>query len=154
MKGKGILVFLGALLLVFTVQFFSAYFTQSSIATWYQTLNQPSWSPPDWIFAPVWTLLYLMIAFAVFFVWKKGGSFAAYFFWGLQLFFNFLWSFLFFKLQSPLLGLIDIVLLWVSLGITTILFFRHSVLAGLLFVPYWIWLSYAVALNFMLWKLN
>lgn len=92
--------------------------------------------------------------FCCFFRMEKGWLFCSLLLLGTTALFQFSLVVSFFKLQSPLLGLIDIVLLWVSLGITTILFFRHSVLAGLLFVPYWIWLSYAVALNFMLWKLN
>jgi len=154
MKTKDYLFLIGALVLVFVVEFIAGLFTGVSVKSWYLTLNRPAWTPPAWIFGPVWTLLYIMMAVSLYLVWRKGGNFAAYFFWGLQLFLNFIWSFLFFTMQSPLLGLIDIILLWSALLITLILFSRISVWAAILLLPYLAWVSYALALNAAIWVLN
>ena len=132
--------------------------TTQSVAEWYPMLNKPSWNPPSWIFAPVWTTLYLMMAFAAWLVWKKGqrfsGVYAALILFFLQLALNCLWSFLFFGARNPALALMDIVLLLAALALTTWAFFRHSKLAGALMLPYLAWVSFAAFLNFTIWQLN
>ncbi len=133
-------------------------FTAPAIPTWYVTLAKPSFSPPNWVFAPVWTTLFVMMGVAAFLVWNKGlaqpGVKLALGMFALQLLFNFLWSAMFFGLRSPLAGLIDIAALWVTLATTIWLFFRISTLAGALLLPYLAWVSFASALNFAIWRLN
>lgn len=133
-------------------------FTASAIPTWYATLNKPSFNPPNWVFAPVWTTLFAMMGVAAFLVWKKGlsqpGVKLALGLFLLQLLFNFLWSVMFFGLHSPLAGLIDIAALWITLAITIWLFFKLSTVAGMLLLPYLAWVSFASVLNFALWRLN
>lgn len=151
---KAFWVFICFLLIVFAVEFTAGLFTQSSVSTWYTMLAKPTWTPPPWVFGPVWTLLYILMAVGVFLVWRAKGSFAAYFFWGLQLFLNFTWSLSFFYLKNPLLGLINLAALWVVLLISIALFARHSKLAATLQIPYALWSSYALALNGAIWWLN
>ena len=133
-------------------------FTASAIPTWYATLNKPSFNPPNWIFAPVWTMLFVMMGVAAFLVWKQGvaqpGVKFALGMFLLQLLFNVLWSVMFFGLRSPLAGLIDIAALWGTLAITIWLFFTHSTVAGILLLPYLAWVSFASVLNFAIWRLN
>ncbi len=133
-------------------------FTARAIPTWYATLNKPSFNLPNWVFAPVWTTLFVMMGVAAFLVWKKGlahlGVKFALSMFLLQLLFNFLWSVMFFGLRSPLAGLIDIAALWVTLTITIWLFFKRSTVAGLLLLPYLAWVSFASVLNFAIWRLN
>ena len=154
MKAKDYLFLFCALLLVFLVEIVASLFTAASVKSWYPTLVKAPWTPPPWVFGPVWTVLYILIALALFFYWRKGGTFAGYFFWGLQLFLNFIWSFLFFTLQSPLLGLIDLILLCLAVLITGVFFFRVSIWAGILLIPYFIWITYALSLNAAIWMWN
>ena len=124
---------------------------------WYAQLKKPSWNPPSWIFAPVWTALYTMMAVAAWLVWRRGGFAARRAALGLfllQLLCNGLWSWLFFGLHRPALALVDIASLWLALLATTVVFWRVRLVAGLLLVPYLAWVSFASALNFALWRLN
>jgi benzodiazapine receptor len=112
---------------------------------------------PSWLFGPVWTILYLMMAFAAWLVWRRRksarvrGAMVLFF---IQLIVNAAWSPLFFGLQNPLAGLLDIVLLWAAILATLIAFRRISSTAAALLVPYWLWVSYAAALYFAIWTLN
>ncbi|MBI2012228.1 tryptophan-rich sensory protein [Candidatus Daviesbacteria bacterium] len=133
-------------------------FTISSIPTWYQTLNKPSFSPPNWVFGPAWTILYFLMGVAAYLVWikdleKKAVKKALSFFIA-QLVFNFLWSILFFGLHSPILGLIDILTLWVLILITIIKFHKLSKVAAYLLIPYLLWVSFATILNSSIVLLN
>jgi translocator protein len=129
-----------------------------SLPTWYSSLHKPSFSPPGWIFGPVWTILYLLMGIALYLVLRKGfsapGVKIAVIVFGVQLILNAVWSFLFFGAESTLLGLIDIVLLWVAILVTIGAFARVSKPAALLLVPYILWVSFAAVLNFYLWRLN
>ena len=131
--------------------------TSISVGGWYQTLVKPEFTPPDRVFAPVWTILYLMMAVAGFRVWRaarfKGGQGALALF-GIQLALNMLWSILFFGLQRIGLALLDIVLLWAAIAATCLAFWRIDRLAGVLFLPYLAWVSYAAVLNAAIWGLN
>lgn len=124
---------------------------------WYASLTKPPLNPPNWIFGPVWTTLYCLMAIAGGLVWSQAGwrncrpAMELFF---AQLFVNGLWSYLFFGLHSPAWALVDIVLLWVLIGLTIAAFFRHSRVAAGLLIPYWMWVSFATYLNFMLWRLN
>lgn len=133
-------------------------FTISAIPTWYATLNKPPFSPPNWIFGPVWTLLYLLMGISAFLIWRKGlhnkkvKKALGYFL--LQLFFNFIWSVIFFGFHSPLLGLLDIVVLLVLVIITIASFYKSSRIAAYLLIPYLLWLSFATILNLSIVVLN
>ncbi len=133
-------------------------FTAPAIPTWYEGLVKPSFVPPSWLFAPVWVTLYLLMGIAFYLVWKdervnpnvRGGVLL----FSSQLVLNILWSYLFFGLQSPLYGLIDIALLWIFIVLTTVQFKKVSKTAFLLMLPYLLWVSFAAVLNFFLWRLN
>jgi len=134
------------------------FFTAHSVKTWYQSINKPSFTPPDWLFGPVWILLYLLMGVALFLIWDlkaepKARPIALILFF-VQLGLNTLWSFLFFYLQNPLLGLIGIIILLLFIVITAWTFFRLYPLAGYLMVPYILWVSFATVLNYSLWTLN
>ena len=124
---------------------------------WYSELAKPTWTPPGSWFGPVWTVLYLTMGVAAWLVWRRSGWQGARFALALflfQLVLNGLWSWLFFGLRSPLAGLVDIVVLWLAIGVTILAFRRHSAGASLLLVPYLAWVTFATALNFALWRLN
>ena len=128
-----------------------------SVDGWYVTLNKPSWNPPSWLFGPVWTLLYIMMAIAAWLVWRKGGW--ALQRWPLSLFviqwlLNAIWTPLFFGMHLIGLALVDIVLLWIAIVATLAAFWRVSKPAAWLLVPYLMWVSFATALNFAIWQLN
>lgn len=124
---------------------------------WYAALDKPTWTPPGWIFGPVWTLLYIMMGVAAWLVWKRNGFSAAkaalLIFIG-QLVLNGLWSWLFFGLHRPGLAFVDIIALWMMIILTIIAFWRQAVPAGVLLLPYLAWVSFASALNFSIWHLN
>ena len=133
-------------------------FTTSSIPGWYANINKPSFNPPNWVFAPVWTTLYLLMGISLYLIWRNGLSdknvkiaFIVFIF---QLVLNALWSILFFGLQSPFLAFIEIVFLWIAILISIILFFRISRIAAYLLIPYILWVSFASVLNFSIWRLN
>ena len=125
---------------------------------WYPELVKPKLTPPSWIFGPVWISLYILMGIASYLVWKKGietpGVKQALAMFVLQLLLNGLWSILFFGLRSPLLGLINILILCLMVIIVSVLFFRISRLAGNLLVPYFLWVSFAAYLNASIWYLN
>ncbi|MHB9154182.1 MAG: TspO/MBR family protein [Endomicrobiales bacterium] len=133
-------------------------FTRPAIPTWYASLQKPPFTPPSWLFGPVWVTLYLLMGIALFLVWKRGlhrpGVQYAFTLFFIQLALNALWSALFFGLRSPLLGFADITLLWILLLFTLVAFFRLSVAAGALLLPYFFWTSFAAVLNFAILRLN
>jgi translocator protein len=128
--------------------------TTPSIPNWYACLAKPSWTPPSWLFGPVWSFLYLSMAVAAWLVWRKGNAQVPLILFAVQLAFNLAWSWLFFGLHSPGAGFVDIVLLWVAIAATMLAFWRRSPVAGMLFVPYLAWVSFAAVLNFAIWRLN
>lgn len=131
--------------------------TTPHIPGWYATLAKPTWNPPAWIFGPVWSLLYLMMAVAVWLVWRQAGIAAAKLPLGLfavQLTLNSLWSVLFFGLHSPGAAAAEILLLWAAILATLITFWQRSKLAGWLLVPYLAWVSFAAVLNVTICRLN
>ena len=147
-----------AVLLPVLVGAVSGLFTASSVKTWFVTLNKPSFNPPSYVFAPVWTTLYIMMGVAFYLVWvsvtDKAQQHKAMTVYFIQLFLNFCWSFIFFYKQRPDLAFIEIVFLWVSIVATLVLFYRISNPAGWLLVPYLLWVSFASALNYAIWQLN
>jgi tryptophan-rich sensory protein len=136
----------------------SGFATARGVAEWYPTLVKPSFNPPAWVFGPVWTVLYIMMGVAAFFVWRTGldvdGVRIALDVFAVQLALNGLWSILFFGMQAPGLALIEIALLWIAIGVTVVLFWRVSPLPGAMLLPYWAWVSFAAVLNASLWWLN
>jgi len=132
-------------------------FTAPAIPNWYAGLNKPSLRPPNWLFAPIWTTLYALMGVSLFLVWqKKKGKEAkqALTFFFIQLVLNSLWSIIFFGLRSPQWALIEIVVLWLFILLTMIKFYRLSKPAGWLFLPYLLWVTFAVILNFNIVRLN
>lgn len=140
-------------------------FTAPAIGSWYATLTRPMFSPPNWIFAPVWTTLYFLMGIAAFLVWKQHSHTleSVRVLWarriGLVLFFvqlalNVLWSVLFFGLHSPLAGLVCIALLWLAILAMIVFFARVSKPAAWLLAPYIAWVSFAAYLNYAIWILN
>jgi tryptophan-rich sensory protein len=152
------IVLAGLLVLCLAAGIIGAFTTQSSVASWYPALVKPSWTPPPWLFPPVWTALYIIMAFAAWLVWRTDPRFAgvrlAMIVFFIQLALNAIWSPLFFGLRSPGLALIDIILLAVALALTVWAFLTVRVIAGFLMLPYLAWVLYAAALNLAIWRMN
>ena len=155
---KNVLIFLFSMALPFFTAFAGSAVTTPSIRTWYAELNKPWFSPPNWVFGPVWTLLFVLMGIALFLVLRQGlqkeknrVAFAMFVF---QLVLNFLWSFLFFFLHQPLFAFLDIVALWISIIVTIKLFQKVSVFASRLLWPYLAWVSFASLLNLAIVLLN
>lgn len=132
-----------------------SFFTASAIPTWYATLNKPSFSPPNFLFGPVWVTLYALMGISAYLVSISGKNVknTLNLFW-VHLFFNATWSVMFFGFKSPLLGLINIVILWVLIVMVIIRFWKINKWAGVLLLPYLAWVSFASILNYYLWLLN
>jgi len=131
--------------------------TTSALGDWYPTLTKPSFNPPNWIFGPVWTVLYLMMAIAGWFAWRAGPPPPAAAVWTpyfTQLALNTAWSGIFFYLHAPGWAFAEIILLWLAIAATIAAFARRSKVAAWLLVPYLAWVSFAALLNFSLWRLN
>jgi len=124
---------------------------------WYHSLNRPKFAPPDWLFAPAWSVLYIMI-FVSLVLFVRGGDFERKIFplamFSLQLILNIIWTPIFFGAKKILLALLVIIALWLSIAVVIYLFYQHSKAAALLLVPYFLWVSYAACLNFEFWRLN
>jgi benzodiazapine receptor len=143
------------------IGYFSGMATQSSIKTWFPTLIKPSFNPPNWVFAPVWSMLYIMMGIAAGLVWDRMEASKdkelvkkSLVFFAIQLGLNALWSVLFFGLRNPMLALIEIALLWLMIYETYIKFGKIDKIAGYLFLPYLAWVSFASILNASIWWLN
>ena len=133
-------------------------FTFSAVTTWYKDLVKPALNPPGWVFGPVWTLLYVLMGIAAGLVWSKGldgrGVKIALAVFLFQLVLNALWSIIFFGWHKLGLALVEIVLLWIIILVNIILFYKINSAAGYLLLPYILWVSFAVYLNYSLWRLN
>jgi tryptophan-rich sensory protein len=141
------------------VGYFSGMVTRSAITTWYPTLVKPSFNPPNWIFAPVWSMLYIMMGVAAGLVWsrmeyEKEVVKNALVFFAIQLALNALWSFLFFGLKNPMLAGLEIIILWLMIFETYAKFAKINKIAGYLMIPYLLWVSFASILNGSIWWLN
>lgn len=153
-----VLRLVASLAVVYAAAYLGAAATTSSLETWYRTLDKPAFSPPDWLFGPVWTILFTAMGVSLYLVWSQGLgdgrvriAIAAF---ALQLVLNVLWSFLFFAQQSPPAAFIEIMILWAAILATIVLFWRVSVVTGALLIPYLLWVSFAGVLNFFIWRLN
>lgn len=154
---KDVFVFLGIYGLVMFVQITASYFTYSSLIDWYPELTLPSWNPPSWVFGPVWTVLYVLIAFAFWLIVMSEESeskVACYVLFFLQLIANFMWTIFFFGIQNPLLALIDIFALLVLIGLSIYYYGKVNKVAAWIMVPYFLWVAYATTLNLGIYVLN
>ncbi len=152
------LALIGFILLPFAAGAIGSFFTFSAIPTWYSTLVKPQFAPPNWLFGPVWSMLYLFMGISAYLIWQKGWGKkpvrAALTLFGVQLILNTLWSILFFGLRSPLYGLLCIIPLWLSIAYCIKLFHPIDKRAAYLFIPYLLWVSFATILNAAIWMLN
>jgi translocator protein len=157
MNSVQIFKLIASLILTLGVGAIAGIFTSSSVTGWYAGLNKPSFNPPNWLFGPVWTVLYIIMGISLFMIWKiepsKERNIALLIFM-VQLIFNFCWSFIFFhfKLIGP--ALIDIIVLWISIVVMLILFYTIKPLAAYLNIPYLLWVSFASILNGAYYFLN
>ena len=141
----------------FSAAWLGSRMTTPSIPGWYAALRKPTWSPPNWLFAPVWSFLYLSMAVAAWLVWQKSaiaGTRPALLLFAIQLALNVAWSGFFFALHRPGAAFAEVVLLWISILATACLFWPVSRAASWLMAPYLLWVSFAAALNYCVWKLN
>ncbi len=137
----------------------SSYFTASSVKTWFVTLKKPVFNPPAWLFAPVWTTLYILMGIAFYLIWKnniakydlKKRAISFYF---IQLLLNFFWSVIFFYARQPGWAFAEILILLLMICVTTFYFYKISKTAGWLMVPYILWVCFAAVLNYSIWQLN
>jgi benzodiazapine receptor len=134
-------------------------FTRDSLKDWYPTLEKPSFTPPSWVFGPVWTLLYALMGASLYMAGRQrvdDGSVVqvSRALFGIQLVLNVLWSYVFFKRRSPGWAVVEIGFLWAAIVATTLAFSKISRMAALLLLPYLLWTSFAAALNYRIWRLN
>jgi tryptophan-rich sensory protein len=157
MKPTDILKLVASVILCQIAGFLGSLFTTPAIPTWYATLKKPFFTPPNWIFSLVWISLFILMGISLFFVWRRQGHpqfKKALIFFFVQLILNVLWSLAFFGLRLPLLGFIDIILLWIAILLTILHFLKVSKFAGVLLIPYLLWVGFATLLNLSLWILN
>lgn len=158
MKKEDILKLLVSISLPLLAGFIGSYFTTPYIETWYANLSKPSLNPPNFIFAPVWTTLYILMGISLFLVWRsdnqKEVKKISFIFFGTQLILNSSWSIIFFALQNPQIALINIFILWIFIILTIGSFLRISKVAGVILIPYFIWVSFASYLNYAIYILN
>jgi len=132
-------------------------FTTPKIGIWYVYLKKPFLSPPNWVFGPVWTLLFILMGVSLWFVWidqNKKYKKKAIIFFIIQLVLNILWSFLFFGIESPLLAFLGIICLWLAILFTILEFYKIYKIASYLLIPYIVWVSFASYLNLFIWIIN
>lgn len=147
----------GLIIWIFICSLAGIFGAQFEPGSWYELLQKPAWTPPNWVFPVVWPILYVMMGISAWMLWKMeevsltDTEFTWFF---MQLILNALWSWIFFGMELIATGLAEIFLLWVALIFTLFLFWHRNHTAGLLLVPYLLWVSYASALNFAIWQLN
>jgi tryptophan-rich sensory protein len=148
----------GALLLCYAAAGVGGLLTAAGMRDgWYAQLAKPDWTPPDWVFGPVWTVLYTMMAVAAWLVWRQPnapGRNVALVLFAIQLALNPFWSALFFAMHSPGAAFAEITLLWLAIAATALSFWRVSTMAFMLMLPYLVWVGFAGVLNWALWQLN
>ncbi len=147
-----------SILIPLVVAGIAGFFTSAGVNGWYAVANKPSFNPPNWLFAPVWTALYLLMGIALYLVWKSETTNTvkqtALILFGIQLAFNFFWSFIFFYAKQPGWAFVEIIAMWIAILFTIIWFGKISSTAAWLLVPYIFWVSFASLLNFYIWKHN
>jgi translocator protein len=142
------------LLICFAAAGLGSVATTPNIPTWYATLAKPSWNPPNWLFGPVWTVLYICMAVAAWLVWRQGGPRTPLTLFAVQLALNAAWSWIFFWFHMPGIAFLEILALLVTIAATSTAFWPRSVAAGILMLPYLGWVAFASVLNFAIWRMN
>lgn len=154
MKSLGLKVFI-CVIICLTAGIASGLGTANEIASWYNTIQKPNWNPPNWIFGPVWTTLYIMMGVAIALVWHSGNkNKTAMMLFGIQFALNLCWSFIFFGLHEIGFALVEIIFMWGFIVATIVAFSRISKTAAWLLVPYISWVTFASILNGTIWALN
>lgn len=156
-KMSKLIKFVTSLGLCFSVAYFGSAATLPSIVGWYANLNKPFFSPPNWLFGPVWSVLYLLMGISMYLVWQEGWNkkiIVALQFFVAQLLLNFLWSYLFFGKHLPLQAFVNVIVLWTVILLTILKFKNISRLAAVLLVPYLAWVTFASILNLAIAVLN
>lgn len=157
MKKMQIIKLLISILLPLSIGAIAGIFTAQAVTEWYATLNRPSFNPPNYLFGPVWTTLYILMGFSLFLIWKSEASKKrnrAIIIFALQLFLNFWWSFIFFYFHLLGLALVEIGVLWINIFIMLWLFYKIKPLAAYINIPYLLWVSFATVLNAAYYLLN
>ncbi|MDR3527299.1 MAG: tryptophan-rich sensory protein [Rhizomicrobium sp.] len=152
---ESLLVLLGFLFFTLAIGFAGGRVTAPNIPTWYAFLAKPSFNPPNWLFMPAWTTLYVLMAVAAWLVWRQTGwRSRPLALWLGQLALNCAWSFIFFGAHAPQAAFFELVVMWLAILATLITFWRVQRWAGILLLPYLAWVSFAGTLNFWIWQLN
>ncbi|MDT8308797.1 MAG: TspO/MBR family protein [Bacteroidales bacterium] len=157
MKRFNVIKLIVAIILPVGLGAIAGMFTAQAVPEWYASLNRPSFNPPDWIFGPVWTFLYIVMGFSFYLIWKQEVSKArnrAVFLFFVQLLLNFIWSLIFFYFNMIGLALIEIIVLWLSIIVMIIHFFRINHWAMYINIPYLLWVTFATVLNASYYMLN
>jgi tryptophan-rich sensory protein len=152
---RSVLAFVVLLVLVFSVSYIGSLATDSSVGSWYRQLEKPSWTPPSWLFAPVWTILYLLMTISTWLVWRQTGRVEwPLWLFGIHLFLNLLWSILFFGFQLPGWAFVEILFLIIAIILVQLSFAPIHRKAAMLLTPYLVWVVYASTLNGAIWWMN
>jgi len=157
MSRPNIIKLIVSLFLPLSVGAVAGMFTSQAVPTWYASLNRPFFSPPNWVFGPVWTSLYILLGISFFLIWKEEASKErdlAIKVFSIQLFLNFAWSFIFFYFNLIGAALIEIILLWISIALMIYLFYKIKPVAAYMNIPYLLWVSFATILNAGYYFLN
>lgn len=157
MKSKDLAILAICLIIPVAVGGISGIATSSGLSDWYININKPVFNPPNAVFGPVWTTLYILMGISLFLVWQSPHGKErnrALIIFGIQLFLNFAWSFLFFYFEKPDLAFLEIVIIWLAIIFMIILFYRINKWAAYLQIPYLLWVSFASVLNAAIWQLN
>lgn len=153
-----IIKFSFSMIICFAAAGLGSLFTFSSIPTWYASLDKPFFNPPNWIFSPVWTLLYFLMGISLYLIllngWQDREAKRGIILFFAQLLLNVAWSFVFFFLHNPAIAFIIIILLWIMIFLSIFQFLKINKLASYLLIPYLLWVSFASILNFSIWQLN
>jgi benzodiazapine receptor len=152
-----LLKLLVSIILPLSIGAIAGMFTAQSVPEWYATLNRPSFNPPNWIFGPVWTTLYILMGISLFLIWKQDVSKErnmAILFFLIQLILNFVWSFIFFYFNMIGFALVEIILLWISIAMMLVLFYKIEPMAAYINIPYLLWVTFATVLNASYYYLN
>ncbi len=157
MKKRNFVKLISAILICQGAGLLGSVFTTSSVNNWYTTIQKPVFNPPNWVFAPVWSLLFLMMGISLYLILIKRLDRKVrlgLILFGTQLMLNILWSFFFFDLKNPLIAFIEIIILWFFIFLTTYQFWKIDKKSSYLLLPYLLWVTFAAVLNFYIWKLN
>lgn len=157
MKKSEIIKLIVSLILPLGLGSIAGMFTAGAVPEWYASLNRPSFNPPNWLFGPVWTILYIIMGISLFLIWKQSKSKErnlAIFVFCLQQALNFAWSFIFFYFNMIGFALIEIILLWICIVIMIILFYKIKPIAAYINIPYLLWVTFATILNAAYYILN